>query len=272
MQVFQSNDHTSSGYLNPTQAKTLLLQTGLSQQQLAQIWSLADCDTDGKLSLEEFILAMHLCDYAKTGNILPAVLPAELQPKRSRPSSFSVASTSPLDSLLGAGASLNTSQQAATLLNTSLNEPAPQASKMPASFEDKRKENFEKGNAVLEAKRQMLREVAEREKREREEKERLEQEKKLKFKEEQERKRLADIEKQLERQRLIDQQREEERKKAIEQREAARHELLRQQRIEWERQRKNELESQKLKLQEHLSTLKARDKNLEYDMQLLVSY
>jgi chromosome segregation ATPase len=78
-----------------------------------------------------------------------------------------------------------------------------------------------------------------------------------------------DIEKQLERQRQIDQQREEERKKVFEQREAARLELLRQQKIEWERQRKHDLENQKLKLQEQLSVFKGKDKNLEYDMQLM---
>jgi len=73
----------------------------------------------------------------------------------------------------------------------------------------------------------------------------------------------------MERQRVLDIQREEERRKAIEQREAARNELIRQQRIEWEKQKKQELEQQKLKLQEQLSTLKAKDKNLEYDMQML---
>lgn len=263
MQVFQSNDHTSSGFLAANQAKTLLVQTGLQQQQLANIWQLSDYDNDGKLSLEEFILAMHLCDYAKTGNTLPSVLPAELIPKP-RSSSFNMPQPSSLDSLLPALGPLVGSNQ--------ISNPVDQTAAMIAkSFEDRRKENFEKGNAVLEAKRQMLREQAEREKREREEKDRMELEKKLRLKEEQERKRLADIEKQLERQRMIDLQREEEKKKAIEQRESARQELMRQQKIEWERQRKTELENQKLKLQEVLCTLKAKDKNLEYDMQILVS-
>jgi hypothetical protein len=241
----------------------LLVQTGLQQQQLAQIWQLSDCDLDGKLSLEEFILAMHLCDYAKTGGVLPSLLPPELVPK-SRSSSFNMQPSS-LDSLL---------PPLGGILTTISSNPNPvdqSAAMMAKSFEDRRKENFEKGNAVLEAKRQMLKEQAEREKREREEKDRIELEKKLKIKEEQERKRLADIEKQLERQRMFESQREEERKKALEQREAARQELLRQQRIEWERQKQTELENLKLKLQETLCVLKAKDKNLEYDMQTLVS-
>lgn len=51
--------------------------------------NLADFDKDGKLTYEEFILAMHLCDYAKTGATLPQSLPADLHPTpRSRSSSL----------------------------------------------------------------------------------------------------------------------------------------------------------------------------------------
>lgn len=200
---------------------------------------------------------MHLCDYSKAGNLLPSSLPIELQPQRSRTSS---AIQSPPLTL--ADSSLN-------LIPGADSSPTLTNKQMLNSFEDKRRENFDRGNAVLEAKRQMLREQEEREKREREEKERIENEKKQKLKEEQEKRRLAELEKQMERQRLLDMQREEERKKLYEQREKARNELIRQQRIEWEKQKKQELEVQKLKLQEQLSSLKAKDKNLEYDMQVL---
>ncbi|RNA38129.1 intersectin-1 isoform X7 [Brachionus plicatilis] len=241
-QMFQSNDIGSTGFLTGQQAKTILMQ------------NLADHDKDGKLSYEEFIVAMHLCDYAKTGSILPSTLPVELQPQRSRSSS----------------AVLNTTLSPEPL-NKSGSESSPvMANKlMAASFEDKRRENYDRGNAILEAKRQALREQEEREKREREEKERIEAERRQKLKEEQERRRLADMEKQMERQRLMDMQREEERRKAIEQRERARNELIKQQRIEWEKQKKQELETQKIKLQEQLSIAKAKDKNLEFDMQAL---
>ena len=197
---------------------------------------------------------MHLCDYAKTGNILPSTLPLELQPQRSRSSSAVLNATlSP------------------EVLNKSGSESSPVLAnkQMVTTFEDKRRENYDRGNAVLEAKRQALREQEEREKREREEKERVEAERRQKLKEEQERRRLAEMEKQMERQKLIDMQREEERRKAIEQRERARNELLKQQRIEWEKQKKQELETLKIKLNEQLSTAKAKDKNLEFDMQAL---
>ena len=80
---------------------------------------------------------------------------------------------------------------------------------------------------------------------------------------------MAEIERAQERQRQLDAQREEERRKAHEQREQARNELIRQQRLEWEKQKRLELEQGKLKLQEQLSTLKAKDKNLEYDLQVI---
>lgn len=280
--MFHANDPAATGFITGQQGKTILMQTGLVQTLLAQIWNLADFDKDGKLSLEEFLIAMHLCEYSKAGNILPAILPTELHPQRlKQQSTTSLVSNTSIPSLLNAQTEninnnnnniSNISSSSGNANNDSSSSPTmgnkPQAS-MATTFEDKRRENFDRGNAVLEAKRQMLRDAEEREKREREEKERIEQEKKQKLKEEQDRKRMAEIEKQMERQRIIDMQREEERRKALEQREAARNELLRQQRIEWERQKKQELESQKLKLHEQLSTLKAKDKNLEYDMQTL---
>ena len=42
--------------------------------------SLADVDRDGQLRAEEFILAMHLVDMAKTGRPLPLTLPQDLVP------------------------------------------------------------------------------------------------------------------------------------------------------------------------------------------------
>lgn len=46
--------------------------------------TLADVDKDGKLRAEEFILAMHLVDVAKTGQPLPLTLPSELVPPSQR--------------------------------------------------------------------------------------------------------------------------------------------------------------------------------------------
>lgn len=46
--------------------------------------TLADVDKDGKLKAEEFILAMHLVDAAKSGQALPLTLPTELVPPSQR--------------------------------------------------------------------------------------------------------------------------------------------------------------------------------------------
>lgn len=46
--------------------------------------NLADADKDGKLKAEEFILAMHLVDVAKSGQTLPLTLPTELLPPSQR--------------------------------------------------------------------------------------------------------------------------------------------------------------------------------------------
>lgn len=38
----------------------MLTKSGLGEAELTQIWKLSDCDGDGALDLEEFVLAMHL--------------------------------------------------------------------------------------------------------------------------------------------------------------------------------------------------------------------
>lgn len=55
--------------------------------------ALADIDSDGRLSCDEFVLAMHLCDIAKIGEKIPNTLPIELIPpafRRQRQSSLTL--------------------------------------------------------------------------------------------------------------------------------------------------------------------------------------
>lgn len=68
---FVNTDRNRTGFLAGAQARNLLLQTGLAQNILAQIWGLSDVDADGRLSTEEFILAGHFCDLAMKGEPLP---------------------------------------------------------------------------------------------------------------------------------------------------------------------------------------------------------
>lgn len=54
--------------------------------------TLSDIDNDGKLTSDEFVVAMHLVDMARSGQNLPMTLPAEMVPpsfRRGRSSSFS---------------------------------------------------------------------------------------------------------------------------------------------------------------------------------------
>ena len=64
-QQFNQNDRSKSGFISGVQARNILMSTGLPQQILATVWSLSDLDSDGRLSSEEFVLAMHLCDVAR---------------------------------------------------------------------------------------------------------------------------------------------------------------------------------------------------------------
>jgi hypothetical protein len=96
---------------------------------------------DGRLSCDEFVLAMHLCDVVRAGDKLPDVLPQELVPPTFRRPSLPVAAGS-LISPKGASTPESSTQG---LIATS--PPPTDDLKMmsPVSFEDKRKENFDKG-------------------------------------------------------------------------------------------------------------------------------
>uniref|UniRef100_A0A673C2Y4 Intersectin 1 (SH3 domain protein) n=1 Tax=Sphaeramia orbicularis TaxID=375764 RepID=A0A673C2Y4_9TELE len=225
-QLFNSHDKMMSGHLTGPQARTILMQSSLPQSQLATIWSLSDIDQDGKLTAEEFILAMHLIDMAMSGLPLPPCVTFKHYHIY-----FIYFST--------------------------------------VTFEDKKRENFERGNLELEKRRQALQEQQRKEQERLAALEREEQERKERERLEQERRRQQELEKQLEKQRELERQREEERRKEIERREAAKRELERQRQLEWERQRRQELLTQRNREQESIVLLKARKKTLEFELEAL---
>uniref|UniRef100_A0A8B9J1L0 Intersectin-1 n=1 Tax=Amazona collaria TaxID=241587 RepID=A0A8B9J1L0_9PSIT len=259
-QLFNSHDKTMSGHLTGPQARTILMQSSLPQAQLATIWNLSDIDQDGKLTAEEFILAMHLIDVAMSGQPLPPVLPAEYIPPSFRRvrsgSGISAGSSASADQRLPEEPALEDEQQQLE-------------KKLPVTFEDKKRENFERGNLELEKRRQALLEQQRKEQERLAQLERAEQERKERERQEQERKRQLELEKQLEKQRELERQREEERRKEIERREAAKRELERQRQLEWERNRRQELLNQRNKEQEDIVVLKAKKKTLEFELEAL---
>ncbi|KAL0858600.1 hypothetical protein ABMA27_012437 [Loxostege sticticalis] len=143
-QLFNATDRTKSGSVSGAQARAVMLQSRLPQQSLAQIWALADLDSDGKLGCEEFVLAMYLCEKATQGEPVPAKLPLELIPPTFRRESVT---------------------------STSSNK----------SYEERRRENLARGQAELERRRSQLQDQQGREKAERERKEREEAEKREKL-------------------------------------------------------------------------------------------
>uniref|UniRef100_A0A671LGP5 Intersectin-2-like n=1 Tax=Sinocyclocheilus anshuiensis TaxID=1608454 RepID=A0A671LGP5_9TELE len=211
-QQFNSLDKLMSGYLSGPQVRNALTASNLTQTQLATIWALADVDRDGQLRAEEFILAMHLVDMAKTGRPLPLTLPPDL------------------------------------------------------SFEDKFKENFQRGNAELEKRRLALREEERREEERRRQKEREEREQKEREALEMELRRQREEERRIERQRELERQREEERLKELERQEAS-GEAERQRRMEWEKSKQVELQTQREKEQSDIQRLKDRKRSLEIELE-----
>jgi hypothetical protein len=76
--VFQENDTSGSGFLAPEEVQPVLESSHLPNEDLSQIWSLADRDGDGKLSQCEFIWAMALVLRRRQGAPLPPTLPQAL--------------------------------------------------------------------------------------------------------------------------------------------------------------------------------------------------
>ncbi|KAF5294447.1 hypothetical protein FQR65_LT01573 [Abscondita terminalis] len=247
-QIFNTTDRTRSGYLSGVQARNVMVQTKLSQNILAQIWALSDMDSDGRLGCEEFVLAMHLCEQALQGILPPTTLPPDLVP----PSFRKTVRTSSISSQ-GSG---QIEQDPASTLPTT-------------TFEDKRKENFEKGQAELDRRRKMLLDQQRKEAEERERKEREEIERREKARQEAERRRMEELEKQMREQQEQERLKEEERKRQAEQREAARREMERQRQLEWEKQRSQELQQQRQREQETVLKLKAKNQSLTIELSSL---
>ncbi|XP_053661736.1 intersectin-1 [Anopheles marshallii] len=256
-QLFNTTDRNRSGFLTGPQARNIMVQTKLPQAMLAQIWALADMDTDGRLGCEEFVLAMYLCDMAAAGEKVPTTLPPELVPPsfRKAPSRHG--------SVVGSRHGSVSSQGAPVHAPVELD---PLSGLPQTSFEDKRKENFDKGQAELERRRKALMDIQKKEQEERERKEREEQEKIRKAKLEAEMKKQQELEKELQRQRELEQEREEQRKRELEKKELARKELEKQRQLEWETQKIAEMQQHRQREQENVLKLKAQNQSLSVEL------
>ncbi|KAH8366469.1 hypothetical protein KR084_010116 [Drosophila pseudotakahashii] len=268
-QVFNANDRTRSGYLTGAQARGVLVQSKLPQVTLAQIWTLSDIDGDGRLNCDEFILAMFLCEKAMGGEKIPVTLPQDWVPPnlrkiKSRPGSVSGVVSRPGSQPASRHASVS-SQGGVGAVDADPTAGLPGQT----SFEDKRKENYVKGQAELDRRRKIMEDQQRKEREERERKERDEADKREKARLEAERKQQEELERQLQRQREIEVEKEEQRKRELEAKEAARKELEKQRQQEWEQARIAEMNAQKEREQERVLKQKAHNTQLNVELSTL---
>lgn len=77
--------HPEGGFLSPSVARDVLVKTGLTKEQLRQIWNLSDIDRDGHFDHHEYVVAMFLCDAViQKGRPIPAELPSSVVPPDKR--------------------------------------------------------------------------------------------------------------------------------------------------------------------------------------------
>ncbi|KAF7725112.1 hypothetical protein EC973_000438 [Apophysomyces ossiformis] len=70
------------GKISGGNVKPVLMESGLPNDILAQIWRLADFDNDGYMDIDEFSIAMHLIKAVQSGGQLPEKLPSTMLPNR----------------------------------------------------------------------------------------------------------------------------------------------------------------------------------------------
>lgn len=89
MEVFKNNvvSFTVPKKMTADIAKKLLQKYNLPKNELAKIWSLSDIDSDGHLTENEFILAMHLCETRLSGGPIPTFVSYTLK-QSATPSNF----------------------------------------------------------------------------------------------------------------------------------------------------------------------------------------
>ena len=85
-QIFATVDPAKRGFITGEQAVSFFSRSGLPEEALAQIWDLADINSEGQLTRDEFAVAMYLIRQQKRDGAvaLPQNLPANLVPPSRR--------------------------------------------------------------------------------------------------------------------------------------------------------------------------------------------
>ncbi|KAF8574173.1 hypothetical protein K439DRAFT_1628134 [Ramaria rubella] len=82
---FDNLDSQRRGYIEGDVAVPFLVESNLPENELAQIWDLADLSNDGRLTREGFAVALHLIKSRLAGAEIPSILPSSLVPPSMRP-------------------------------------------------------------------------------------------------------------------------------------------------------------------------------------------
>ncbi|KAM4551130.1 epidermal growth factor receptor substrate 15-like 1 isoform 2-T2 [Odontesthes bonariensis] len=98
--LFKQTDSDNDGLVTGSEVIEIFMHSTLSQTMLAQIWGLADTKQTGKLTREQFSLAMHLIQQKVTKGIDP---PSTLTPDMIPPSERSTTPVPGLDSTSSTG-------------------------------------------------------------------------------------------------------------------------------------------------------------------------
>ncbi|CAK7234200.1 hypothetical protein SEUCBS140593_008861 [Sporothrix eucalyptigena] len=93
--VFQTLDKGRKGYITGEEAVPFLTRSGLDEDKLAQVWDLADVNSDGHLTSDTFAVALYLIQQQRQRGDIPAKLPPNLVPPSLR-SKVAVANPPPV--------------------------------------------------------------------------------------------------------------------------------------------------------------------------------
>uniref|UniRef100_A0A1I7V4P3 Intersectin-1 n=1 Tax=Caenorhabditis tropicalis TaxID=1561998 RepID=A0A1I7V4P3_9PELO len=245
-QLFNALDKDRLGSLSSHVGRSALGLSGLPTSVLAHVWFLSDVNKDGKLSVDEYAISQFMIEMFKSGYALPKVTPPELV-RMCGISSRSANNTPELEP----------------------DAEPPQKSPAPKTFEDKRQDNFSKGQAELERRRKILEEEEQRRRVEVEKKEKEEAAKRER--ERMEKERLAEAERQAElkrRKQLEDRKEEEERMRRLEM-ERRKEEEEKIKKVKMEKARIKQMQSQKQQENERLAQRQQREKTLQFQLQAL---
>ncbi|XP_017105735.2 epidermal growth factor receptor substrate 15-like 1 isoform X1 [Drosophila bipectinata] len=83
-EIFQQSDLDKDGLVSGLEVKDIFIKSGIPQRSLADIWALCDTNQSGKLTVEQFALAMWFVERKQRGVDPPHVLTANMVPPSMR--------------------------------------------------------------------------------------------------------------------------------------------------------------------------------------------